>query len=213
LMAAGQAALAGARVLVLEKMQRPGRKLGITGKGRCNLTNVAPVEEFLEHFGPNGIFLRQAFARFFSDELVEFFRDLGVPSAAERGGRVFPKSEEALDVVDALLMWIQKNGVALKNRSKVERLIIENGKVVGVAAHGQVHQADAVIIATGGASYPGTGSTGDGYQLAAAAGHTIVPIRPALVPLETAGDTAGRLQGLSLININARIYIDGKKQA
>lgn len=227
LMAAGQAAVLGASVLLLEKMGRPGRKLRITGKGRCNLTNVARVSEFIDHFEPNGRFLRQAFSRFFTPDLVAFFEELGVSTVTERGGRVFPASGEAGDVVDALVHWTRECGVTLRNRSPVERLLVEEGRVVGVqisspSAPGReadfsstrhIHRGDAVIVATGGASYPATGSTGDGYWLAQSVGHTIMPIRPALVPLETAGDVAPRLQGLSLRNVAVRLWVDGREQA
>jgi len=234
-MAAGQAAAQGARTLLLEKMDRPARKLRITGKGRCNLTNVAPVSDFVAHFGPNGRFLRQAFARFFTPDLVAFLEEMGVPTVTERGGRVFPASEEAQDVVDALVRWVRARGVTLRPRSPVARLLLERegeggGRVVGVQvspaapragrapsaerrAAARVYRAEAVIVATGGASYPATGSTGDGYWLAESVGHTIVPIRPALVPLETAGDVAPRLQGLSLRNVRVRVWIDGRRQA
>jgi predicted Rossmann fold flavoprotein len=217
LMAGGQAVACGAETHLLEKMARPGRKLRITGKGRCNLTNVVPLPEFIERFGPNGRFLRQAFSRFFAPDLVAFFEELGVPTVTERGGRVFPAGGKAQDVVDALVHWATKQGVTLTTGSRVERLLAEEGRVVGVrvegAARGSEHRADRVIVATGGASYPATGSTGDGYRLAARVGHTIVPIRPALVPLETAGDVASRLQGLSLRNVAVRLLVDGRVQA
>ena len=213
MMAAGQAAGLGAEILLLEKMERPGRKLRITGKGRCNLTNVTPLSEFITHFGPNGRFLRQALARFSTSELVTFFGELGVRTVTERGGRVFPTSGQAQDVVDALARWIRKRGVTLQTQSPVERLLIEGERVVGVLAAGRVYRADATIIATGGASYPATGSTGDGYRLATSVGHTIVPIRPALVPLETAGNIAPRLQGLSLRHVTVRVWVNGKKRA
>ena len=227
LMAAGQAASLGAETLLLEKMDRPGRKLRITGKGRCNLTNNAPLSEFITHFGLNGRFLRQAFSRFSSPELVAFFEELGVRTVSERGGRVFPASDQAQDVVDALVRWVNERGVTLRTRSPVKRLLVEEGRVVGVqvprnsapsqkpgsCSAGGGYRADAVIVATGGASYPATGSTGDGYRLAESVGHTIVPIRPALVPLETAGDIAPRLQGLSLRNVTVRVWVNGKKRA
>jgi hypothetical protein len=213
LVAAGQAAEAGAQVTVLEKMRAPGRKLAITGKGRCNLTNIAPLEEFIDRFGRNGQFLRQAFAHFFSHELIEFCRALGVPTVIERGGRVYPQSEEAELVVAALVEWLRKNGVRLVTGARVDRLLIESGRIQGVSAHGATHAADAVIVATGGASYPGTGSSGDGYALAAQAGHTVVPVRPALVPLETTGEAAQRMQGLSLKNVTARLLVNGQRQA
>ena len=228
LIAAGQAAKLGAETLLLEKMDRPGRKLRITGKGRCNLTNIAPLSQFIEHFRPNGRFLRQAFSQFLTSELLAFFEELGVPTVTERGGRVFPASGRAQDVVDALVNWIAECGVKVRNRSKVERLNVEGEKVTGVKVYkaasrmrkasairpscGQIYHADAVIVATGGASYPETGSTGDGYQLAELAGHSIVQIRPALVPLETRGDIAQRLQGLSLRNVKVQVRVDGKKR-
>jgi len=213
LMAAGQAAGLGAETLLQEDASRPARKLRITGKGRCNLTNVTPVSEFITHFGPNGRFLRQALARFSTSELGAFFGELGVRTVTERGGRVFPASGQAQDVVDAMVGWIRKRGVTVQTRSPVERLLVEDGRVVGVLAAGRVYRADATIIATGGASYPATGSTGDGYRLAASVGHTIVPIRPALVPLETAGNIAPRLQGLSLRHVTVRVWVNGKKRA
>ncbi len=214
LMAAGQAAQLGAETLLLEKMNRPGRKLGIAGKGRCNLTNVAPLSEFIAHFGPKGRFLRHAFSQFFAPELVAFFEELHVRTVTERGGRVFPVSGEAQDVVDALVRWVGERGVTLLTRSPVAGLVVEKGRVVGVrTSQGRVYRGTSVTIATGGASYPATGSTGDGYRLAESAGHTIVPIRPALVPLETAGDIAPRLQGLSLRNVTVRMWVSGKRQA
>ncbi len=228
LIAAGQAAKLGAETMLLEKMDYPGLKLRITGKGRCNMTNIAPLSQFIEHFRPNGRFLRQAFSQFLNSELLAFFEELGVPTVTERGGRVFPASGRAQDVVDALVQWIGECGVKLRTRSAVERLNVEGKKVTGVKMYkavsrirkastirpscGQIYHADAVIIATGGASYPETGSTGDGYQLAELAGHSIVRIRPALVPLETRGDIAQRLQGLSLRNVRVQVRVDGKKQ-
>jgi predicted Rossmann fold flavoprotein len=224
LMAAGQAAEQGAETLLLEKMDRPACKLRITGKGRCNLTNVVPMSEFITHFGREGRFLRPAFHRFFNTELVNFFEELGVQTVTERGGRVFPASNDAQKVVDKLVQWVLDRGVTLWTGAPVERLLVEDEQIVGVQLRptsspkrklttGRVHRADAVIVATGGASYPGTGSTGDGYWLAEAVGHAIVPIRPALVPLDTAGDIAPRLQGLSLRNVSVRVWIDGKKRA
>jgi predicted Rossmann fold flavoprotein len=229
LMAAGQAAQRGARTLLLEKMQTPGRKLGITGKGRCNLTNVATLPEFISHFGENGRFLRQAFSRFFTADLISFFAELGVATVTERGGRVFPASGRAQDVVAALLRWVRGAGVTVVTEAPVEQVIIHGGRVAGVRvvpgsrqrgecgarddSGGRMYSGAAVILATGGASYPATGSTGDGYRLARVMGHTVVPIRPALVPLETAGDLAPRLQGLSLRNILVRLRLNGKRVA
>jgi predicted Rossmann fold flavoprotein len=202
----------GADTVLLEKKARPGRKLSITGKGRCNLTNIATLPDFIAHFGKNGRFLRQAFNRFFSHELVAFLGAMGVDIVTERGGRVFPAGEDAKAVVDALVQWVKQEGVIVKRNSPVEKLLVGNNGIKSVRIAGRDIQADAVIVATGGASYPATGSTGDGYKLAAAVGHTIIPIRPALVPLDTAGDVAPRLQGLSLRNVKIRVLIDGKKK-
>ncbi|MGE5310517.1 MAG: NAD(P)/FAD-dependent oxidoreductase [Nitrospirota bacterium] len=229
LMAAGQAAQQGARTLIVEKMRNPGQKLGITGKGRCNLTNVATLPEFLSHFGENGRFLRQTFSQFFTADLVAFFGELGVPTVTERGGRVFPASGRAQDVVAALVRWVRSVGVTMVTGAPVERVIVHGDRVAGVQvapipcrrrdrgarddSGGRIHSGAAVILAAGGASYPATGSTGDGYRLAQAMGHTIVPIRPALVPLETAGDLAPQLQGLSLRNVRVRLRLNGKRVA
>ncbi|MEJ2605511.1 MAG: NAD(P)/FAD-dependent oxidoreductase [Anaerolineales bacterium] len=220
MMAAGTAAVSGAKTTLLEKMDQPGRKLRITGKGRCNLTNSTPLEDFIAHFGENGRFLYSAFSRFFNTELTGFMRQLGIQTVEERGGRIFPIHDDAQEIVSALEAWMVENGVVLQTRAKVENLIVENDRLVGAAYVEKQSpalrsksggdsiirrsRAHAVILATGGASYPGTGSTGDGYRLAASVGHTIVPIRPALVPLEIEGDLPARLQGLSLRNVNLR---------
>ena len=199
--------------VLLEKMDRPGVKLRITGQGRCNLTNTDPIREAIEHFAAGGYFVRPALYSFSNDALRAFFHELGVPTEVQRGDRVFPVSEDARDVVAALLHWIEEQGVTLRTGSAVEQLVVEGNRVTGVrVADGRVYRGDAVIVATGGASYPSTGSSGDGYELAASVGHTIVPIRPALVPLETAGDIAPRLEGLSLRNVNVSVWLDGQKE-
>jgi predicted Rossmann fold flavoprotein len=213
LIAAGRAAECGAQVLLLEKMNRPGRKLCITGKGRCNLTSALPIEDHLEHFGHNGNFLRQAFYRFSNTDLIDFFCTHGVPTVTERGNRVVPASENARDVVDALVKWIKSRHVKIRCKTPVKKLVVRDGKVWGVRLHDNVElNASRVIVACGGMSYPDTGSTGDGYRFARQAGHTIIPLRPGLVPLETADDCAQRLQGLSLRNCFARLIVDGKQQ-
>ncbi len=211
LLAAGKAATDGARVILLEKMKQPGRKLRITGKGRCNLTNIAELRDFVDHFGKGGRFLRQAFSRFFSPDLLALLEEMGVETITERGGRVFPVNEKATEVVEALIQWNKRLGVQTKTGVSVNGLRVEDNRVVGVKTGNNEIEANAVIIATGGVSYPGTGSTGDGYRLAKSVGHTISPVRPALVPLETAGDVAQRLQGLSLRNVSVSVWIDGKK--
>ncbi len=214
LMAAGQAASGAARVLLVEKMDQPGRKLRITGMGRCNLTNSADLEDFLVHFGPQGKFLRQAFSRFFSQDLTEFLSRVGVPTAVERGGRVFPVQDDAAAVTEKLVAWAETCGVQLLCGTAVEGILVDGNMAAGVQTRaGQCIFSRAVILATGGASYTGTGSTGDGYRMAAALGHTIQPLRPALVPVKTRGDTAKKLQGLALRNARATVYVNGKKRA
>jgi len=212
IMAAGQAAESGADTLLLEKMKHPGRKLRITGKGRCNITNVGEITQFIEHFGQTGNFLRQAFSRFFNTDLMDFFRELGLEVVTERGGRVFPASGKAPDVLNVLLKWLKHREVKIRNSTPVDELIIQRRKVSGVVCLGREVPCDAVILATGGASYPATGSSGDGYRLGECAGHSIVPVRPALVPLETSGDSAQKMAGLSLKNISVRLIVNGRKR-
>jgi hypothetical protein len=214
LMAAGQAAALGAETLLLEKMDRPGIKLRITGQGRCNITNIDPMREAIKRFVAGAHFVRPALYSFSADNLRAFFGELGVPTEVQRGGRVFPVSEDARDVVNGLVRWVNRQGGTLRTASSVKRLIVEGDRLTGVyVADGREYRADAVIVATGGASYPSTGSTGDGYHLAESVGHAIVPIRPALVPLETAGDVARRIEGLSLRNVSMSVWIDGGKQS
>ncbi len=212
LMAAGQAAEAGADTLLLEKMKQPGRKLCITGKGRCNITNIVEINDFIAHFGKTGNFLRQAFFRFFSADLMDFFKELGLELVTERGGRVFPASGKARDVLSVLLSWVDKCGIEIRTTWKVDKLIINNGSIAGIFSGGKEYPCDAVILATGGLSYPATGSTGDGYRFAISAGHTVVPLRPALVPLETSGGPIRRMAGLKLHNIKVTMFIDNKKR-
>jgi hypothetical protein len=183
----------------------------MTGKGRCNITNIAEISDFLGHFGPTGVFLRQAFSRFFNTDLMDFLKDIGLPLVSERGGRVFPASGQALDVVSVFLGWAKRCGAEIRTSWAVNHLIINDGEIRGIACHNETIHADAVILACGGTSYPATGATGDGYRLAEAAGHRIIPIRPALVPLETAGNQAGRMAGLNLRNVNVRVLVNGKK--
>ena len=210
LMAAGQAALKGSRTLLIEKMDQPGRKLLLTGKHRCNLTNSAPFPEALAEFNKEGRFLTQVFYSFYNQELRGFFRDLGVPTVEQRGGRIFPASENARDVIDSLLVWCGKVGVEILSETKLEELIIIDKQVCGVLTSKGKFTSQRVILATGGKAYPGTGSTGDGLAFARLAGHTIQPLRPSLVPLITSGRVPQDLQGLSLSNILVKVYIDQK---
>ena len=211
LVAAGQAASLEKKVLLLEKKKSPGRKLLLTGKNRCNLTNTASVQDALGHFNKGGRFLTQLFYRYYTDELRDFFAEIGLPTVVQRGGRVFPESEKARDVLEVLLTWIQKLGVELITGIAVTDLISQGGKIHQVVTENQTYQASAVILATGGKAYPGTGSTGDGYAFARRAGHKIIPLRPALVPLLTPGDTAQNLQGLSLKNVTISVWVNEKK--
>ena len=212
LMAAGQAAEAGADTLLLEKMQRTGLKLCITGKGRCNITNVAEVSDFISHFGKTGPFLRQAFARFFNTELMAFFNALGLKLVTERGGRVFPASGKAPDVHRALLQWSKKSGVRIIHSAPVDKIRTLHGRITGVVSQGREIACDAIILAAGGASYPATGSTGDGYHLSESAGHRVIPVRQALVPLVTSGGEAKQMAGLNLRNVNTRMLVNGRKK-
>ncbi len=211
LLAAGHAAELGAKVLVLEKMYAPGRKLLITGKGRCNVTNEAPISEFITHIFPDGRFLRSAFANFFSHDIIELLAHYGVACTLERGGRYFPESNQSADILNALMKWVGDLNVEIRCSQRVEKLLVENGAITGVKSNGENYLSPNVILATGGKSYPGTGSTGDGYELARQVGHTIEKPIPALVPLETKGSVAQNLQGLNLKNVKAVIWVDGKK--
>ncbi|TFH33729.1 MAG: NAD(P)/FAD-dependent oxidoreductase [Bacteroidia bacterium] len=212
LLAAGRAAELGGKVLLLEKMKQEGRKLLITGKGRCNITNDAPIRDFITHVYPNGRFLKNAFSQFYSNDIIELLQKHGVDSTLERGGRYFPASNKSSDVLKALLSWVRNLKVEIRCGSRVERLLVEEGAIKGVIAGGQKILASRVILATGGNSYPATGSNGEGFELAKKVGHRIENVRPALVPLETAGGVAQKLQGLNLKNVRATVWVNGKKE-
>jgi len=213
LLAAGRAAELGGKVLLLEKMRQEGRKLLITGKGRCNITNDAPIGDFITHVHPNGRFLRNAFSLFFSTDIIEMLHKYGVETILERGGRYFPASNKSSDVLQALLRWVYELKVEIRCGFRVEKLIADNNEITGLQANGQEFSCRHVILATGGKSYPATGSNGDGYQLAKQVGHSIETVRPALVPLETAGNVAQQLQGLNLKNVKAVVWVNDKKVA
>ncbi|GAU09958.1 NAD(P)/FAD-dependent oxidoreductase [Desulfoplanes formicivorans] len=212
LMAGIAAARQGHPVTILEKKDRVGRKLAITGKGRCNVCNTAPMKEAIDHFFPSGKFLYQCFSRFYTPDLIALLEENQVRLKTERGGRMFPQSDKAADIIAALARSFTRLGGVIRTSVPVKALLIEDSFCRGVITQsGQEIRAAATILTTGGASYPATGSTGDGYRLAAMAGHTIVPIRPALVPVVTAGDLAKRLQGLALKNVQVTVWMDGKK--
>ena len=204
MMAAVSAARNGADVLLFEKNDRLGKKLRITGKGRCNVTNDCDKNEFLSNVASNSKFLFAALSRFSTADTKEFFEECGVPLKTERGKRVFPVSDKAQDIVSALENACVEAGVRILNR-RVDGLIIEDGAVCGVVADGESYSAKSVIVCTGGASYPRTGSTGDGYRFAKKAGHKIVDIKPSLVPLVAEGRLCAHLQGVSLKNIGFKI--------
>jgi predicted Rossmann fold flavoprotein len=208
MMAAGRAAERGADVLLIEKTPRLGNKLRLTGKGRCNVTNRADLSQFIARFGETGRFLYGAFSRFFVDDLLWFFQHRGVPTVEERGGRIFPVSNDARLIVAALEGYLIDNQVQVRCKGPVEHILVEEGRVLGVQVGGHTICSRAVIVATGGASYPRTGSSGDGYRIAAEVGHHIVPIRPALVPLVTKERWVGALQGLALRNVRATLLLD-----
>jgi len=211
LMAGGRAAERGGRVLILEKMMQEGRKLLITGKGRCNITNDAVIGEFIKHVYPDGRFLRNAFSQYFSTDILDLLERYGVGITLERGGRYFPSSNKSADVLNALLKWINELKVEIRTGYRVEKIIVNNGSIEGVQANSETFIADNVILATGGNSYPATGSNGEGYELARRLGHSVEKVRPALVPLETAGKLAQDLQGLNLKNVKAVVWVNGKK--
>lgn len=211
MMAAIRAAEHGAKVILFEKMPRVGRKLGITGKGRCNLTNTADIAEIVKNIPGNGKFLFSALKNFSSVDTVNFFENLGVKTKIERGGRIFPASDDAKEVIDALLRRMTILGVEVKINSPVTEIIAKNKKIVGVLVDGKIFECDALILATGGSSYPATGSTGDGFCFAKRLGHKITEILPALVPLEVEEDFIKDLQGLSLKNVRVKLISDGKR--
>lgn len=207
MMAAGRAAEMGADVLLLEKTKRPGNKILISGKTRCNLTNAKELDDFVGMYGPHGRFLYGAFHRYFRDDLLAFLRRYGVETKTERGGRVFPASDDAHDVVRALQRYVADHSVQLRTGVKATGIRVDKGRVTGVQAGQQMHTAEAVVLATGGASYPQTGSTGDGYRLAATTGHTLTRLRPALVPLVVHEvQRASGMQGVSLRNVRLTAY-------
>lgn len=205
MMAAVAAARQGADVILVEPNEKVGRKLYITGKGRCNVTNFCGREEFLTSVPRNGKFLYSAVSRFGPQDTWSFFEQLGVPLKVERGNRVFPQSDKAADIIDALFFEMRRQGVELW-RDRVTGLVEQDGRVTGVKCEKSgTLSGDAVILATGGASYPRTGSTGDGYRLAESVGHTIVPVRGSLVPLESNDPCCKTMQGLSLRNVELKM--------
>lgn len=205
LLAAGSAARRGFAVTVVERNPRMARKVMITGKGRCNVTNNCGVQEFIAHVPSNGRFLYSALSAFGPQDTMHLLEELGVPLKTERGNRVFPCSDKAVDIVDALVKYARTGGVRFLP-GRVMALRLEDGVCTGVQLEdGRVLPAYAAVVCTGGLSYPLTGSTGDGYALARQAGHTVTPLRPSLVPLESPDGFCAEMQGLSLRNVAARV--------
>ena len=215
LMAAATAARSGKKVLLMEKMEKAGRKIRITGKGRCNLTNARPPEEFSEAIRTNADFFEVAFTEFNNKATIRFFERIGVKLEIERGQRVFPKSGKAWDIANALVDYCLDNEVEIAYNTRVKEILAMDGKVYGVMFENKrgfmrKEEAENIIIATGGVSYPGTGSTGDGYIFADKMGHTIEELRPSLTPLRTSHPQRKFLDGLLLKNINAKLYVDNE---
>lgn len=216
LVAAGKVAETGKKVLLIEKMKRPGRKLAITGKGRCNITTTVPLNDFIKQVHPDGRFLHSAFSQFYSHDLVQFLNKIGLPTIEERGNRIFPKSGKAFDVVDALVNWCKRNGVETITNTKVIEINTKDNAVSGVLIENsdnnrKVVESENIVLATGGLSYPLTGSTGDGYKLLKKLNHTINQTSPSLVPLEIDQKYTKFLKGLELKNVEATFWMNNKK--
>ena len=212
LMASYAAAQAGAQVLLFESNEKIGRKIMITGKGRCNVTNNCDRDTFLSNVPQNPRFLYSALDAFGVQDTMDFFEAQGVPLKTERGNRVFPQSDRSVDIVDALYHAMHRAGGIIQH-TPVTGIVRDeaSGAVCGVTAGGRTHRADRVIIATGGKSYPLTGSTGDGYRFAQETGHTVTPLRPSLIPLVCSGTDCPRMQGLSLKNVTLTVFENNKK--
>ena len=210
MMAAISAAEKGAAVTLLEPNERLGKKLNITGKGRCNVTNDADLQTLLANVPKNGKFLYSVFSRFDGRDAIAFFEGLGVPLKTERGNRVFPVSDRAFDISGALEKRLRQLKVTMV-RDRAVSLLMENDCMIGAAGEKGNYTADAVILATGGVSYPATGSTGEGHRMAQEAGHTVTPLQGSLVPLREKGNLCARMQGLSLRNVSLTVFESGKK--
>lgn len=212
MMAAYQAAKCGNDVSLYEKNEKLGKKIFITGKGRCNVTNACEIEELLDHVVTNKEFLYSGFYSFTNDAMMEFLEELGCPLKVERGNRVFPVSDHSSDVIAALQRGLRKENVDIYFNTTVKKILIEDGIVIGVRlASGDTVKADKVVVATGGMSYQATGSTGDGYDFARKSGHKVTKLTPALVPFEIKEDYCKQLMGLSLRNVAVTMTADGKK--
>ena len=207
MMAAGRSAEKGAHVILFEKTHQPGQKILISGKARCNLTNAKDMDDFICMYGPNGRFLYRTFHHFFREDLIAFLKRYDVETKTERGGRIFPVSDDAEDVVNAFRRYLTDHDVRIITRARVTGIQISDGRVTGVRTEEGIYAAGAVILATGGKTYPATGSAGDGYTMAAAVGHTIIRLRPALVPLVVEEiPLVKSMQGVSLRNVRLTAF-------
>ena len=209
IIAAGTIGSREKNVTLLEKNEKLGKKLFITGKGRCNITNAAPVDELFEYINTNRNFLYSSLYSFTNDHIVELLESFGLKTKVERGNRVFPASDKSSDVIKALEKYLKKNNVKIMLNSNVENIFYKNG-IFKITISGKDYEFDKIVLATGGVSYPGTGSTGDGFNFAKRMGHTIVSLRPSLVPVEISGDWIKELQGTSLRNISLSAYNGNK---
>ena len=206
MLAAAMAAECGHSVTLFEKNEKLGKKLFITGKGRCNITNAAETEEFFKNIPRNPKFLYSALYGYTNTDVVALLNRMGVPTKTERGGRVFPASDKSSDVIRAFSTYVKQVGVDVRLNAAVDSVTLTADWVFQLTVHGQSQQFDALILATGGVSYPSTGSTGDGYRFAQALGHTVTEIRPALIPFKTEEEWPKTLSGLSLRNVTLRAY-------
>ncbi len=210
MIAAGRAAEKGCRTILLEKMPRLGSKLMITGKGRCNITNMEEMESFLQHYGKNGKFLRNCFERFFNRDLIHFFESRGVNTVVERGKRVFPESSDAEEIIRCMNEFLRHSGVEVRTGFRVDAILSTNGYITGIQGEGEQIPCNTAIVATGGLSYPLTGSTGDGYRFAQDLGHRVRKPEPGLVPIEIEDDYAKRMKGMSLKNVELSAFAGEK---
>jgi predicted Rossmann fold flavoprotein len=205
----------GKEVIIIEKMRSAGRKLLITGKGRCNITNMSPHSHFFKNTFPNGKFLKYAFGKFFNKDIVQFLNENGVETEVQRGERVFPKSEKSKDILDVFMKKIKTLKIPIVYNAEIKKILQADNQINAVEfeINNSLHKIESknVIICTGGKSYPATGSTGDGYRFAKDLGHNIIKARPALVPLVEKHDISKQLQGLNLKNVSASLWIDNKK--
>ncbi len=209
IIAAGIIGSRGKDIVLLEKNERLGKKLFITGKGRCNITNAAPIEELFDYINTNKNFLYSSFYSFTNENIIELLESMGLKTKVERGNRVFPQSDKSSDVIKALEKFLKKNNVRVMLSANVKNIIYNNDKFI-ITIGEEKYEYDKVVIATGGVSYPATGSTGDGIQFAKRMGHNIIPLKPSLVPIEIDNEWIKELQGVSLKNVQLNAYCRNK---